>query len=149
MLLPARFLSREQAFERILQQKPGTVTIHYSGPPGKKIHSRFFFYLQRQRTLHIVLLVLESLLLPVSGLMAFLPGPNVFFAALALIMITQWRALRGINRLLKANRHFTSSVLLEKWREAVEAQKQQKYADILNQISRKWDIEKLDKILIR
>jgi hypothetical protein len=149
MLLPARFLSREQAFEKILDQSPATVTIHHSGSSPKKIRTRFFFYLQRQRTLHTLLLILETLLLPLSGLMALLPGPNVFFAALALIMITQWRALRGINHLLKANRQFQSSSLLTEWRKAVKDRQPQRYRAVLEQISRKWNIQKLDKILIR
>lgn len=149
MLLPARFLCREQAFERILDQKPERVVIHYAEDTSKHISRRFTFYLQRQRTLHIIFLILETLLLPLSGLMAFIPGPNVFFAALALIMITQWRALRGINHLIGKERQFHASRLLKEWNEAVREQRQQEYEDILDRISRKWNIEKLNKILLR
>ena len=102
MLLPLRILRQEQAFERTLKTKEKQITILHSGRLGeKKVKSKFYFFLQRQRTKHIVILAGETLILPISGILALLPGPNVFFYALALFMIVQWQALRGINRLLK------------------------------------------------
>lgn len=150
LLLPPRILSREQAFERIQEQKPEEVSILYSGLlKEKKIQTRFFIFLQKQRTLHILLLILEVILLPVSGLMAFIPGPNVFFAALALVMITHWRALKGINNLLKASRNFTPSEILKKWEKAVEKNHTQKYSEMINQLTLNWNLEKPEKILVR
>lgn len=150
LLLPPRILSREQAFERIQDQKPDEVALLYSGLlEEKKIRTRFFLYLQKQRTLHILLLALETILLPISGLMAFIPGPNVFFAVLALIMITQWRALRGINHLLKADLNFTASELLKEWEKSVEQNQTHKYSEMMEQLRGNWNLEKPEKILVR
>ena len=80
MLLPKRILAQEQAFARALKLNEDSVEILHSGRlDEKRLKIKFFLFLQKQRTKHILLLVGEAILLPVSGLLALLPGPNVFF----------------------------------------------------------------------
>ena len=103
----------EQAFERALRFKAGCLPIVYADSADEsKIQLRFSLFLQKQRTTHILVLAGEAVLVPISGLVAFLPGPNIAFYALALLMITQWLALRGINRTIKTEHEFIPDPLL-------------------------------------
>jgi len=148
MLLPPRILKQEQAFERVLKIQDEQITIFHSGRLEEpKIKSRFSFYLHKQRTKHLILLAGESLLLPISGLAAILPGPNMFFYILALLMIIQWQAVRGINRLRKKEHLFLPSSSLKEWEEAVENDDEAAYPSLLVRIEKEHGIQDADKIL--
>lgn len=148
MLLPMRTLAQEQAFERVLKLETSDVQILYSGRLSeKRIRTRFYFFLQKQRTKHIVLLIGEALLLPLSGLMALLPGPNVFFGVLALLMYTHWQAFRGINKLLKMNHQFLPQPLLKDWEVAARAREVQNFPDILRTLEGAYGLKSIHKIL--
>jgi hypothetical protein len=148
MLLPKKILVQEQAFEQTLKIEKKKLEILYSEIcDEKKIRSRFFFYLQRQRTKHFLLIVGETLLLPLSGLAALLPGPNVFFGVLALLMITHWQALRGINRLLKKDYEFIPSSLLTEWERAIQKKREKEYSEILKKIAEEYHLDSIHKIL--
>ncbi len=150
MLLPPRILHQEQALARIVKHEADQVSIkHARGTPEKKIRRRFFFFLQKQRSKHILLLIIEAVLLPVSGLMALLPGPNVFFGILALLMYTQWQALRGIHRLRKMKPLFAPSELLEQWERALDSGDTAAYAGILSQIESEYGISDAIKVLFK
>ena len=147
-LLPKRSLRQEQAFIRVLKTGGELITIRHSGcRPEKRISLRFFFFLQKQRSKHILSLVGETLLLPLSGLAALLPGPNVAFAALALLMLTHWQALRGINKLARVKHEFLAAPLFAEWEEAVSLSQQDRLAEILQRIERELDLPGLRKIL--
>jgi hypothetical protein len=148
ILLPQRSLRQEQAFIRILKLSDETISIHHSGcRPEKRIARRFFFFLQKQRSKHILFLVGETLLLPLSGLAALLPGPNVAFAALALLMITHWQALRGINRLARKKHIFPVAPLFADWEEAATLSRMEHCAEVLLAIEKEYKLSGLRKIL--
>lgn len=148
MLLPRRILVQEQAFERVLQAKEKHVEILYSGCCSEqRIRIRFFFFLQRQRTKHILFLIGETILLPISGLAALLPGPNVFFGVLALLMVTHWQALRGINRLAKKCHVFTPTSFLKEWEQSIPKKNGEEFPRILAKIAEEFKLEHLQKIL--
>ena len=148
MLLPQRILRQEQAFERSLKLKDRSIQILYSGRlENKKLRTKFYFFLQKQRTKHIFFLVGETLLLPLSGLAALLPGPNVFFGVLAILMITYWRALKGINCTLKKEYQFISSSLIGEWEEAINLKKEEDYSPILERMSQEFQLRDLHKVL--
>ncbi len=150
MLLPPRILRQEQAFEKALKMTSKEVSIHHAeGITTKKIKRRFFFFLQKQRTKHILLLAGETILLPVSGLLALLPGPNVFFGFLALIMITHWQALRGINRLRKLTPRFVASALLNDWEHTIQSGDSVGYPAILSAIQNRYHVSEAAKILYK
>ena len=147
-LLPQRILWQEQAFGKVLKFNEDKIQIFYSGKPEKKrIKTRFHFFLQKQRTKHVLLLVGETLLLPISGLAAILPGPNVFFGILALMMITHWQAFRGINRTLKKNFEFISSPLFMEWEQAQESKKEEIYLKIFKCIEKEYNLKDIQKVL--
>lgn len=148
LLLPPRLLRQEQAFIGILKIPEETISIYHSGRrTERRIGLRFFFFLQKQRSKHILLLIGESLLLPLSGLAALLPGPNVAFAILALLMYTHWQALRGINRLARKNHDFPVSSVFSEWEEAVDRGQEARFPDILARIEQTHNLTGLAKII--
>lgn len=149
-LMPKRILRQEQALSRAVKVEGEPIEIIHSGRlEEKRIRRKFYFFLQRQRTRHILYLIGETLLLPISGLAALLPGPNVFFGVLAILMVTHWQALRGINRILKKGYQFTSSPLIKEWEEALETKDQEAFVKILARISDEYNISNLQKVLWR
>ncbi len=150
MLLPQKILVQEQTFEKIIKIEQDEIIINHSGHLGKKrINVKFYFFLQKQRTKHIILLIGETLLLPISGFMAILPGPNVFFGVLALIMITHWQSLRGINKLLKKEYLFIPSPILKEWEQAIKEKKEGDFIRILEKIEKDHNIPNIQKILLK
>lgn len=148
LLLPKKTLSQEQAFMRILKLENNEVTICHSGSvEEKKIRLKFYFFLQKQRTKHILLLAGETLLLPISGIAVLLPGPNVFFGVLALLMITHWRASKGISKLLKIDHQFAPVSLLNEWEAEVAADNIESYPLILKKIEKEHGLNNIQKIL--
>jgi hypothetical protein len=147
-LLPPRILRQEQAFIRILKTQDETISISHSGlRPEKRIRLRFSLFLYKQRSKHILILIGETLLLPLSGLAALLPGPNVAFAALALLMITHWRALQGINRLARKKLDFPVAPLFADWEAACGRDQEDRYAEILKKIEAEYRLSQVNKIL--
>lgn len=150
MLLPQRSLRQEQAFARVLKMEERKIQVFHSGRHDeKKTRNKFFFFLNKQRTKHILLLSAEALLLPLSGLAALLPGPNVFFGVLALLMMTHWQALRGINQTLKKDFEFISSPLFSDWELAVEDKKEESFLQILGRIEKEFNLDSLHKVLYK
>ncbi len=148
MLLPLKILKQEQAFERTLKIEENQVRILHSGRMDeKKVKSKFYFFLQKQRTKHIILLVGESIILPISAIAALLPGPNIFFYVLALLVIIQWQALRGINKLFKKDKLFTPDLSLKDWEIAVQNQEKSTFLPLLEKIGKKHYVQNLNKIL--
>jgi hypothetical protein len=150
MLLPHRTLRMEQAFERALRFKAGCLPIfHPSSTEESKVRLRFSLFLQKQRTSHIIVLAGEAVLVPISGLAVVLPGPNIAFYALALLMITQWLALRGINRTIRAGHEFIPDPLLAAWEEAVHGGEIERYPEVLASIEKAHNIKDIRKILYK
>ncbi len=150
MLLPKRILAQEQAFARALKLNEDSVEILHSGRlDEKRLKIKFFLFLQKQRTKHILLLVGEAILLPVSGLLALLPGPNVFFGVLALIMFTHWQALKGINKISRKSQLFITSQTLNEWEQALLSQNRKNLTAILDKIEEEYNLKDMNKILYK
>jgi hypothetical protein len=148
MLLPQRVLRQEQAFGRVLKLEEKKIQVFHSGRLDKKrLKIKFYFFLQKQRTKHIFMLTGDALLLPISGLAIILPGPNVFFGYLALLTITHWQALKGINRLLKKEHEFISSSHFKDWEQTLESKKEESYSQILGKIEKKYNLHDIHKVL--
>jgi len=150
MLLPPKILRQEQAFENINRIKANEINIYFSGKDSeKKIRILFFLFLQKQKTKHLFLLIMETILLPVSGLMAMIPGPNVFFGILALIMITHWQAFRGINRLGKKTLNFASSDSLKEWEQTLAKKDPTAFPAALKKIEQEFGLNNIQIILYK
>ena len=138
----------EQAFERALRLKGTPLRILYAGSTdAEKIRFRFSFFLQRQRTRHLFVLIAEAIVVPFTGIVALLPGPNIVFYALALLMITQWLALKGIGRTLHAEHNFVPDGLLADWEEAVKAGGEESFPARLDALEERHNIKDVRRIL--
>jgi hypothetical protein len=148
LLLPKSVLRQEQAFIRVSKIGEETIQVCHSGCRSeKRIKMKFSFFVQKQRSKHILMLIGETLLLPLSGLAMLLPGPNVFFAALALVMATHWQALRGLLRLARKNCEFQSAPLFSEWEKAAALSQEDRYSEILQKIEKAYHLADLEKIL--
>ena len=148
MLMPQKVLRQELAFGKVLKLEEEKIQVFHAGQlDEKRIKSKFYFFLQRQRTKHIFLLTGEVLLLPISGLAVILPGPNVFFGYLALLMITHWQAFKGINRLLKKEHEFIPSSFFKDWEQTLESNKEENFGQILGRIEKEYNLQDIRKVL--
>jgi hypothetical protein len=146
--LNPRMLLQEQAFEHGARPGDNPVRVLHSGHSGDKaIRTQFFFFLQRQRTRHILVLAGEALVLPVCGLAALLPGPNILFYFLAILMIIQWQALRGITRLIHKDIEFAPDPLLAEWETAVDARAEARFPELLARLERTHGLPSARKLL--
>jgi hypothetical protein len=146
--LNPRTLLQEQAFERGGRPGDGPVRILHSGhSDGHAVRTKFFFFLQRTRTRHLLLLAGETLVLPLSGLAALLPGPNILFYFLAILMIIQGQALRGITRLLRRDHEFIADPLLAEWEAAVDAHDEARFPALLERLAETHGLTSARKIL--
>ncbi len=135
--LNPRILVQEQAFEHGGRPGGGPLRILCSeSSDGRSAKTRLFFFLQRQRTRHILVLAGEAVLLPFSGLAMLLPGPNIAFYALAVLMIIQWQALRGINRILHRDHDLVADPLLAEWEAAVESRDEALFPELLDRLEK-------------
>jgi hypothetical protein len=147
-ILPKRTLRMEQAFEKVFKHKPSPIRVLYAaGTEEDKIRFRFSFFLQKQRTRHIIILAAEAVVLPFTAITAILPGPNIFFYALALLMVTQWFALKGIGRTLRAEHEFIPDGSLAEWERAVDAGEKDRRDELLEAIEKAHGVHGLKGIL--
>jgi len=150
MLLPKRILAQEQAFARVLKLEEESIEILHSGRlDAKRLKMKFFLFLQKQRTKHMLLLIGEAILLPLSGLLALLPGPNIFFGFLALILFTHWQAFKGINKVARKKHHFIISQALNEWEQALSSPEEKNLNAVLEKIEDKYALKDLNKILFK
>jgi hypothetical protein len=148
--LNPRTLFQEQAFEHGGRPARGALRIIHSGRhDDKSVRARLSFFLQRQRTRHIAILAGEAVLLPVTGVAALLPGPNVLFYFLAVLMIIQWQALRGINRIIRSQHELVPDPLLAEWEAAVEAHDESRFAGLLDRLEKTHGLPSPRKLLWR
>jgi len=146
-LLPQRTLRQEQAFARALRIAEPSVRILHGSADAKWLNAKFRFFLRRQRTKRLVMLIGELLLVPVTGLLVPLPGPNIAFYALALLIITHWQSFRGIRCLLQKEQAYEASPLLEAWEKAVEEKRETDFQELLRRIETEFEIPAVQKVL--
>jgi hypothetical protein len=135
--LNPRTLLQEQAFELGGRPGEGPLRILHSGHfDDRAVRTRLFLFLQRHRTRHVVILSGEAIVVPITGLAALLPGPNIIFYVLAILMVIQWQALRGITRILRRDHEFIVDPLLAEWEAAVEARDEARFPELLERLGK-------------
>ena len=146
--LNPRTLLQEQAFERGGRPGDGALRIlHSEHAYDKAVRTKFFFFLQRMRTRHVLILAGGAVVLPVSALAALLPGPNIFFYVLAILMVIQWQALRGHTRLLHKDHEFVADPLLAEWEDAVDARDEARFPELLERLEKTHGLPSPRKLL--
>ena len=146
--LNPRTLFQEQAFEQGGRPGDGPLRILHSGLHDERpVRTRLLLFLQHHRTRHIAILIGEALVVPITGLVAFLPGPNIVFYVLAIVMVIQWQALRGIRRILHKEHELVADPLLAEWEAAVEARDEARYPEILERLEKTHHLPSPRKLL--
>ncbi len=145
--LPFRFLSEDKIFIRGSREK-GPLVVYHSSLQSAKIDLHWRHFLRRRKIRRIFYLLAEILFLPVSGLAAFLPGPNVFFGVLALLIITHWQACSGLRQLSRLHPHFEARESLTNWEKAVQKGKLDAETPLVEQIESEFGLERVRKILL-
>jgi len=147
MLLPARTLRQEEALAKALRITEPGVTILCGEAEEKHVNLKFHFFLQKRRSQRILLLIGEGILAPITGIAAFLPGPNIIFYALALIIVTHWQSLRGIRALLGKNHEYKIDPLLSEWERAVAEGREGDFPGIIERMEKAHGLKDLSKVL--
>lgn len=147
-VIPQRSLRQEQALARVARlSDPAVPVLCSERTEEKKMRFRFRFFIRRQKTRHVLILAGETLLLPFSALTMPLPGPNVVFYVLALVMLTHGQALRGLNHLARKEHEFKPSPLLAEWEDAVQAGAEDRFPGLLERMERDFELTGLRKVL--
>ncbi|MCP2520530.1 hypothetical protein NLD30_08810 [SCandidatus Aminicenantes bacterium Aminicenantia_JdfR_composite] len=146
--IPAKFTTQEKAFTQLISLKNNIEILYPESISNKKIKSKFKHFLYKERTKHIILLVAECILLPLSGFVTPIPGPNIIFYALIFFIILHWQALRGINKLLKKNYKLIPDASLNKWYIAIKQKSEDELNIILKEIENNYGLKNLNKVLL-
>jgi len=149
MLLPQRTLRQEQAFARALNLSEESVRVLHGHADDKWINARFHFFLHKKRTERLFIVIGEALLVPITGFLVLLPGPNVAFYAVALLLVTHWLSFRGIRRLLRMEHEYEPSTLIEDWERAVSEKREEDFPALLERIEKEFGVEGVRKILYK
>jgi len=149
MLLPQRTLRQEQAFARALKISEPDVRVVHGHADDKWINARFHFFLHKKRTQRLFIVLGEALLVPVTGFLVLLPGPNVAFYAVALLLITHWLSFRGIRRLLRKEHIYEASPFVEAWERAIDEKREADYPGLLERMEKEFGVEGVRKILYK
>jgi len=147
MLLPARTLRQEEALAKALRIPEPSVPVLCGEAEEKHVNLKFRFFLQKRRSQRILLLIGEGILVPITGIAALLPGPNIIFYALALNIITHWQSLRGIRALLGKKHDYKVDPLLSEWEQAVAKGRTGDYPGIIARIETTHGLRNLRKVL--
>jgi hypothetical protein len=148
MLLPQKNLRQEQAFYRALRIKDPSIRIFYAGASDeKKINLKFHVFLHKHRTKRIIFLIAEALLLPFTALTMPIPGPNIAFYVLALLMITHWQSFIGVRAILKKEHEFIACPLIAEWEGAVASHDEKSFPGILSRIENEHHLKNIRKVL--
>jgi len=147
MLLPARTLRQEEALAKALRIAEPSVLVLCGEAEEKHVNLKFHFFLHKRRSQRIFLLIGEGIIAPFTGLIAFLPGPNVVFYALALIIITHWQSLRGVRALLRKKHEYKVDPLLSEWEQAVAEGREADYPGIIERMEKTHGLRDMRKVL--
>lgn len=71
--------------------------------PLQQLRAVFYSWIKRQKTKRLILVIAESLVLPITPFLALLPGPNIFFYIPALLVYYHFRSYQGLSRAGKSN----------------------------------------------
>ena len=92
-----RYLSRQQVLSRLGQFKIRIVTEENKNP--HRVKQVFKIWIQKEKSKRVFCLICEALVIPFTGLLAPVPGPNFFFYVPALLFYYHLTSFLGLNRI--------------------------------------------------
>ena len=146
--LPARLLRQEQAFGRVLTWDGTPLPVLHGGAdePGRAA-PKLVHFLKTHKRRHVLLMIVEAVLMPLTGLAALLPGPNIIFYAPALFFLLQVNALRGLGRAVRLEHDLRLDPLLAEWEAAVSEGASDRYAGLIARLEESHGLTGLRKVL--
>lgn len=93
-----KYLSKEQVLANLKNYHIEVITNEKMNQ--KKIKHIFRLWIQKEKSKRILFIIVEALIIPFTGLLAILPGPNFFFYVPALLLyyhLVTFLGLRKIN----------------------------------------------------
>ena len=146
--MPVRILRQEQAFGRTLTWNEGPLPVLHgeADDPGRAA-DRLVRYLRVHKRRHVLLMIFEAILMPLTGFAALLPGPNIIFYAPALFFLLQINALRGLGRSLRLEHDMRLDPLLAEWETAVKQGASDRYAGLIARLEESHGLTGLRKVL--
>lgn len=92
-----KYLSKQQVLSRINDY---TVEVHLTRRARPKtIRNRFRIWVNKEKGKRLLMLIIEAMLIPFTGILALLPGPNFFFYVPALLFYYHYMSYRGMRRI--------------------------------------------------
>ena len=92
-----RYLSRQQVLSNLDKFKIRIITEENRNP--RRVRQVFKLWIQKEKSKRILCLVFEALLIPFTGILALLPGPNFFFYVPALLFYYHLTSFLGLRRI--------------------------------------------------
>lgn len=146
--MPTRILRQEQAYGRILTWNGGPLPVlHGDAAEPDRAAERLVRYLRLHKSRHILLMIFEAVLMPLTGFAAILPGPNIVFYAPALFFLLQVKALRGLGRSLGIEHDVRLDPILAEWETAVGRGAAELYPGLIARLEAGHGLTGLRKVL--
>jgi len=91
-----KYLSKEKVISRL---KDCDILIEsHKGTRNEIIKQLFKIWIQKERVKRLIFVVFEALVIPLTPILALLPGPNVFFYVPALMLYFHFFSFRGLSQ---------------------------------------------------
>lgn len=91
-----RYLSRQQVLSRLNQFKIRIIT-EKKNP--HRVRKTLKIWIQKEKTKRLICLIIEAVIIPFTGILAFLPGPNFFFYVPALLFYYHLTSFLGLKKI--------------------------------------------------
>ncbi len=91
------YLSKQNILAKIHTYK---IIIESDKKRGKEFTKKVFsIWIRKERFKRRILIAVEAILIPFTGILALLPGPNFFFYVPALFLYYHWKSLSGLKKI--------------------------------------------------
>ena len=97
------YLSRESILARLKEYDIVLKTEKKTRP--KRVRLLFKIWLNKEKAKRLFLVLIEALVIPFTGILALLPGPNFFFYVPALLFYYHFTSYRGLRKVDVAELH--------------------------------------------
>ncbi len=92
-----KYISKQSAISKIDKFK--IVLECHKSTSEDRLRKIFIFWVEKELGKRIVFMIFEGMILPLTPIMALLPGPNIFFYIPALFFYYHWVSFWGLKRL--------------------------------------------------
>jgi hypothetical protein len=92
------YLSKQKVLAHLKECKVTIEVENDDKVTDKTVKRAFKVWVQKERFKRLIFVILESLVIPATPILAMLPGPNVFFYVPALLIYYHFTSYRGLSK---------------------------------------------------